>query len=62
MLISPPNDKASVGQLLLTYEIFYKNVATYGPLPTKWFRLRKNRFTSSKTEKGVCVPKCRMHF
>jgi len=35
MLISPPNDQASVGQLFLTYGLFYKNEATSGTLPTK---------------------------
>jgi len=28
-----------VGQVRLTYGLFYKNVATSGPLPTKCFRL-----------------------
>jgi len=35
MLISPPNDQASVGQLLLTYGLFYENVATFRTLLTK---------------------------
>jgi len=35
MLISPPNDEASVCQLLLTYGLLYKNVGTSGLHPTK---------------------------
>jgi len=35
MLVSPSNDSASEGQILLTYGLFYKNVATSGSLPLK---------------------------
>jgi len=56
MLISPPNDQASVGQLLLTYGLFYENVATFRTLLTKWIRLWSNRFTIFKLKKKHVFP------
>jgi len=41
---------------LLTYGLFHENVATFGPLPTKWFRLWNKRFTSCKLKKVYVLP------
>jgi len=38
------------------------NVATFGPLPTKWFRLWNNRFTSFKLNKVHVLPNAECTF